>query len=663
MIIKVARHAGFCFGVRSAVNTVYDLLNAAPKRKIYTLGKLIHNRLLIEALEEKGVTVLENDRIEAAFAAADASHPASIVIRAHGIPKDLQAQLEALCAQNPHVELVDRTCPNVKTIHQTVEKYATADRHLIIFGNPEHPEVLGIRSYAAGKVTVCPDLATLQAQNLCGKSIVMVAQTTQNLAEWRKCQQFIENLCTNALIFDTICKVTEQRQNETAVLAKEVDCMMVIGGHDSSNTKKLYEIAKAIQPNTYFLESPADLPVGAVKPQNTVGMTAGASTPDGMIEEVKTMMNEQTNNITAEDFAELLNESFKILHKGETVTGTVVSITGNGVIVDIGTKSTGIVPAAELSAGDLETLKAGDEITVRVVQLNDQEGQTTLSKKAVDRDAHWTAVVTAKENDETLCGKVTKAVKGGILMNINGTELFVPASQTGLEKDADLETLVGTEQSVKIIDIDEKKHRAVASIRVVQRAERRARKEAFWDTVAEGMQFTGVVKSLTSYGAFVDLGGLDGMIHVSELSWKRIKHPSAVLSVGDTVTVFVKSFDREKDRVSLGYKTEETNPWNIFMNTYKLDDTAAVKIVSLTAYGAFAEVVPGVDGLIHISQIANRKIAEPAEVLSVGDTVDAKIIEIDEENHKISLSIRALLAETSADAADAADAADESTEA
>lgn len=640
--LRLAKSAGFCFGVRRAVQTVYELLEKEPNTKIYTLGKLIHNRLLVEELEQKGVTVLEEETLSLAEG-ANAAQPAVIVVRAHGIPLPLQKRIEAMCCENPYLRMVDCTCPYVKNIHKTVAEHATPERHLIIIGDQKHPEVVGIRSYAAGEVTVCASCEELQRLDFCEKYIVMVAQTTQKLTEWRKCQKFLENYCTNRLIFDTICNVTENRQNETVRLAKEVDCMLVLGGRDSSNTKKLFEVARAVQPNTYFLESAADFPYAAVKPQMTVGMTAGASTPDGMIEEVKTIMKD-AKNFTQEDqeFAQLLSESFKTIHTGEVVTGTIMSVAATGIYVDLGAKSTGFIPNAELPE-DRGELTVGSEVTARVTKLNDQEGQTTLSKKAVDRDVHWQAIEAAKENDTTLTGKVTKVVKGGLLLNVNGSELFVPASQSGLAKDAELDALLGTEQNVKVIDIDPRKRRAVASIRAMQRAERKQKRAEFWENVTEGMQFTGTVKSLTSYGAFVDLGGLDGMIHVSELSWKRIKHPSEVLKVGDTVTVFVKSLDKDADRVSLGYKTEETNPWTVFMNTYKVEDVAHVKIVSLTPYGAFAEVVDGVDGLIHISQIANQKIAQPADVLKVGDEVDVKIIDIDEENRKISLSIRALL--------------------
>ncbi len=288
MQVRVAKNAGFCFGVRRAVQTVFSLLEAHPDAKIYTMGKLIHNRLLVEELEAKGVTTLsEEDDLSPIFSGANATNRAYIVVRAHGIPLDVEEKIKAQCEQNGYVEMVDCTCPYVKNIHKTVEKYATSDRTLVIAGDPCHPEVKGIRSYAKGKVEIYNTQEAMQGANFYGKSIVMVAQTTQNLIELAKMQKFLQNSCKNPLICDTICSVTEIRQTETAKLAKEVDCMLVIGGRDSSNTKKLFEISKANQPNTFFMESLADFPFDTVQSHWIVGVTAGASTPDGTIEEVK----------------------------------------------------------------------------------------------------------------------------------------------------------------------------------------------------------------------------------------------------------------------------------------------------------------------------------------------------------------------------------------
>ena len=349
----------------------------------------------------------------------------------------------------------------------------------------------------------------------------------------------------------------------------------------------------------------------------------------------------------AENFAEMLENSFKTLYTGETVTGTITSITPNEVHVDLGTKVTGIIPMDEMSDKPgfkvEDSYKVGDEIECIVCKVSDLDGVATLSRKRIESVLNWRNIVAANEAGEILEGKITDAVKGGLIINVNGTRLFIPASHSGLPKNADLSALVGTTQRVKIIDLNEQRHRAVASIRVVKNEERKAKEAEVWDNIEEGKQYTGVVKSLTSYGAFVDLGGVDGMVHTSELSWKRIHNPSEVVSVGDTITVYVKGFDREKKRISLGYKTEETNPWNLFVSQYHIGDVVSCRIVSMMPFGAFAEIIPGADGLIHISQIVDRKISKPADVLELGQIVDAKIIDIDTEAKKISLSMRALL--------------------
>jgi ribosomal protein S1 len=496
----------------------------------------------------------------------------------------------------------------------------------------------------------------------------MVSQTTQDLTEWKNCQKNIQKDCTNALIFDTICSVTEIRQQEAYDLSQNVDVMLVIGGRESSNTNKLYNIAAQNTERsrsgrkTFLVESEKELPLDLLTPHRgsysapvTVGITAGASTPSSIIEEVIKLMNENTkiNAETvesAEDFAGMLEDSLKTLNIGEPVKGIITSITPGEIHVDLKTKVTGIIPYAEIS--DNPTIKledvyhVGDEIEAIVIKVSDLDGVATLSRKKIENIINWRKIVEAFNEQKVLEGKFLDVVKGGIIMLLENMRVFVPASHTGLSKEADLSILTGTSAKARIIEINEQRHRAVASVRSVLRDERRAREAEFWASIEEGKQYEGTVKSLTSYGAFVDLGGVDGMVHSSELSWTRIRHPSDVVSVGDKINVFVKSFDPEAKRISLGYKTEETNPWTIFTSKYKTGDTASVKIVSMMPFGAFAEIVPGVDGLIHISQIADRKINKPADVLELGQVVDAKITDIDMEARKISLSIRALGEET-----------------
>ncbi len=655
MKIIVANSAGFCFGVKRAVETVEAFLREKNGWQIATLGNLIHNPQMTESFARSGVETIEPEQVAVFAANATAEHPAVLILRAHGVEKQTEETIRQIAAQNPWFSYVDCTCPYVKAIHKRVAENTDADTHLIILGDASHPEVRGICSYASGKVTVCKDMEELSHVHFCEKRIVMVAQTTQKLSEWRKCQEFLKNLFTNSKIFDTICSITEQRQQETEALAKKVDRMIVIGGRNSSNTRKLYEIARATQPDTLFIERASELPSGVWEPRMCVGVTAGASTPSGTIEEVKNKMSELQKNTEIrgeENFEELYGQDPGVmLHIGDIVVGKIASVSDSEIRVTLaGAPVDGVIPATEVSgSGKLtDQFHVGDEIEAKVIKYSDAFGEATLSKKSVDDNKNWKFIEEAKEKETVIEAPVTKAVKGGVLMEYLGTELFVPASLCGLPKDADLATLVGTTQKAKIIEIDQRKHRAVASIKVVQREERKAQQAAFWDTVEEGKQYTGKVKSLTSFGAFVDLGGIDGMIHVSELSWKRIKHPSEVVNVGDTVTVFIKSFDKEAKRISLGYKTEESNPWTIFRNQYKVGDVVPVKIVSLTTFGAFAEIVPGTDGLIHLSQLSDHRVADASEVLKVGDVVDAKIIDVDEANHRISLSIRQVLEDAKA---------------
>lgn len=660
MEITVAESAGFCFGVSRAVETVYSLIaNRDGNRRLYTLGKLIHNPTVISELERGGVQVIDTgsqagdlEKLSDLFAGANEAHPVTVVIRTHGVTRELEEVLADYASRNPHFSYVDCTCPYVKKIHRIVSEHSNDDTLTVIIGDEHHPEVEGIRSRAHGESMIFSGSEGLGQAKLPEKQILLVAQTTQKLTEWKFCQEIIQKVCTNPLIFDTICNTTETRQKEADALSKKVDLMIVIGSRESSNTNKLYRVSKHNLEQTYLVESADHLPNWHLWPDMKVGITAGASTPGSIIQEVKHKMSEET--LTAENFAQMLEDSFKTLYTGETVTGTITSISANEVHVDLGTKVTGIIPTDEMSDKPgfkvEENYKIGDEIECIVCKVSDMDGVATLSRKRIESVLNWKNIVEAYENGTVLEGKVTDAVKGGLIFNADGTRLFVPASHSGLPKDADLSTLVGTTQRAKIIDINEQRRRAVASIRVVKNEERKAKEAQVWDSIEEGKQYTGVVKSLTSYGAFVDLGGVDGMVHSSELSWKRIHHPSEVVSVGDTITVFVKSFDREAKRISLGYKTEESNPWTLFTNQYQVGDVVSCKIVSMMPFGAFAEIIPGADGLIHISQIADRKISKPADVLELGQIVDAKITDIDNEAKKISLSMRALIEDAAEEA-------------
>ncbi|MBQ7225676.1 MAG: bifunctional 4-hydroxy-3-methylbut-2-enyl diphosphate reductase/30S ribosomal protein S1 [Clostridia bacterium] len=660
-MITVAKNAGFCFGVKRATDTIEELIRKKGKGDVIcTLGKLIHNAQYNKFLEDNGVTVIEPDDIDRLCQMAIEGTRVFVVVRAHGIEYDIQEKLENCTAKSENFRYIDCTCPYVKKIHKIADENSKEGEIFFLIGQKEHPEVKSIMSYVHNKGETFDTASELEeyikCHDLSNFAVNMAAQTTQKLTEWEKSEKIIKKYCTNAKIFDTICSVTEKRQTEAKELARTCDLMLVIGGRDSSNTSKLVRVCKSYCPNTYWIETKGDLLLGEISNAKNIGITAGASTPDSIIQEVKETMENLNEN-----FAQMLEEEYAKkakIYVGATVTGTVMAISENEISLDLGDKLTGVITRDQLTdSNDVklsELFKIGDSVEASVMSKSDVEGIAILSKKKVDVVKNWQKVVDLAASGEIVTAKVTKVTKGGVIATIDGVEVFIPASMTGIAKDGDMSVLAGTEQEVKVVEIKEDRKKAIASIKAVLREKKAAEKEAFWASLEEGMVFEGPVKSLTSYGAFVDLGGVDGLVHITELSWKRLKHPNEVVKVGDVIKVFVKSFDKEANRISLGHKTDDQNPWNIFKSQYAEGSVASVKVVGVTSFGAFAEIVPGVDGLIHISQIADRKIDSVANVLKVGDVVDAQVTGIDDEKQKVSLSIRALLTEE--------DAAEEVTE-
>ncbi len=666
--VIIAENAGFCFGVARATAAVEkEMREHVPGERIYTLGRLIHNETYNRRLAAGGVTVIDESDIERLAAEATPEAPVKVFVRAHGMTASTEAHLGRLAAENPSFSFVDCTCSFVKKIHrinaEESERNAAAraatgkdDRFLVVLGSATHPEVVGFLSRFEGQTFVFGSAAEAEAAlsdgtipREAGMTPVLVAQTTQNLLEWEKTKKIYNLTFKSPYIYDTICSITDSRQTEAATLARKCDRIIVIGGRDSSNSAKLYSICKDICADTVWVERADELERRVPLACQRVGIVAGASTPHDIIEEVANNMSEIQN----ENFAELLEDSLKTLNTGDTVTGIITSISAAELQLDLGAKVTGVIKLEQItddpSAKLNEMFKIGDEVEAFVIRVSDRDGFAELSKKRVDSDKNWQRIEAACETQENLEGKIISVNKGGVEALVLDNRVFIPAAHSGVPRDGDLSALVGQTVTLRIIEIAEKK-RAKGSIRLVLRDERRAREKTFWEEIEEGKIYTGTIKSMTSYGAFVDLGGVDGMVHCSELSWKRIKSPAEVVSIGDEITVYVKSYDAEKKRISLGYKTDATNPWYIFTHQYAIGDTASVKIVSLMPFGAFAEIVDGVDGLIHISQIADHKIGKPADCLEVGQTVDAKIIDIDEENQKVSLSIRALIEEAKADA-------------
>ena len=641
MKIVLSENAGFCPGVKRADNTVRSLIEKRkPDEKIYTLGALIHNSLYNEELREAGVITVSFDEIKKRIESeTDFKH--TLVIRTHGITKEQNDELLALEKSHDNFTVIDMTCPSVKKIHRIASENTSDKTCFLLFCNKEHPEAIGIMSYANGEKYTISSPDDLLEIDFSKKTPILCSQTTENLKIFKKIKKILKNLCTNAIFFDTICNVTENRQNEAIRIAKDSDLMIVIGGKESSNTRKLYDLCLNECPKAIWIESAKDLLADFPDPAKCVGITAGASTPDGIITEVKKVMENKEM-----DFEALLEDTLKTLHTGDTVNGIVCTIGDNEIKLDLGVKVTGVLTKEQITddpdAKLRDMFKVGDEVAVFVIRVDDKAGLATVSKKRVDADNSWVVLKEAYDNGEILEGKVVSANKGGVVVSALNNSIFVPASQTGIAKGQDFSSLVGTMQKVKIMEFDTVRKKALGSIKVILVAEKKAREDAIWATLEVGKNYTGTVKNLTPYGAFVDIGGVDGMVHNTELSWRKIKHPSQVVSVGQEIEVFIKELDAEKKRISLGYKTQEMDVWYQFVKAHEVGEILPAKIVSLTPFGAFAEVSEGVDGLIHISAISTQRINNPAEVLNVGDVVDVKITNIDDDNRKLSLSIRAI---------------------
>lgn len=651
MNVTLAKTAGFCYGVRRAVKLAQEA--AQGETPYVMLGPVIHNDHVIASLAEQGVTCVEG--------LEQVPPGTGVIVRSHGESGEIWARLEALGCP-----VIDATCPNVSKIHRVVRQAQERGRQVVIIGTPHHPEVVAIAGWCRGAVA-CADLSALTAwlaenpENH-QKPITLVSQTTSTSKNWLLCKEKIKKECTNAEIFDTICDATCKRQSEAQKLASQSDAMVIVGDPKSSNTSRLAELCRARCPQVLWISRAIELDPMVLAGAGSVGITAGASTPGWIIKEVCSKMSDEVMEIE-ESFAEMLEKSIKTLNTGDKVMGVVTSITPTEIHVDLGTKHAGYIPVSELSddpeAKVEDIVKIGEEIETYVTRVNDMEGVVTLSKKRLDVVKNWDNIEVALDEKTIVEGLVTEQNKGGIVASVKGIRVFIPASQTGLPRDADMTQLIKQKVKLRITEVNRSRRRVVGSIRAVQNEERAIKAAEVWNTIEEGKRYQGTVKSLTSYGAFVDIGGVDGMVHVSELSWSRIKTPAEVVSVGDAVEVYVISFDPEKKKISLGMKDRTEDPWTKFTTTYEVGAVANVRVVKLMTFGAFAEIVPGVDGLIHISQIADHRIEKPGDVLSEGQMVDVKITDIDYDNKKVSLSIRALLDEPQEDNGDDVEEAEE----
>lgn len=652
MEIILADTAGFCFGVNRAVNKVEELLSSG--KKVTTLGPLIHNPQYIQSLCQRGAMIAENP--------SDVPVDSELVIRAHGITKQTLDEIK-----NNNITFHDATCPFVKKIQNIVDKESKTENIVIIAGDENHPEVKGFRSYCKGRSYVFNTGKDLQMfidghPEIENSEIIFVAQTTFSIEEYEKSLKILKKYCTNIKIFDTICDATSKRQKEACNLSLTCDIMIIIGGKNSSNTQKLKAVCEK-NTKTVLIESAEELEDIDFSGCAKVGVTAGASTPVCIIKEVILKMSETiTNPIESAEalgqavadsdmtFEEALEASLKSLNSDQKVVGTVLRVTPTEIQVDIGRKQTGIIPYSEFSADPTvdpaKSVKVGDELNLIIMKTNDADGFITLSKKRYDAQANWNKIAEAKASGEILEGVVTEILERGVIVVSDGVRVFIPASQATMSRNEKLDELRGKQVQFKILDVEERRKRVVGSINFVLKEERKAAREAFWASAEVGQKYTGTVVSLADFGAFIDVApGVRGLCFITELSWTRIKHPSEVVNVGDEVEVTIRSLDEEKHKIGFSVRKIEDNPWELFKQNYEVGNVIEVEIVSFTTFGAFAQITPAVKGLIHISQIANRRIDKPQDELNIGDKVNVKITAIDNVKRHVSLSIRELLAE------------------
>ncbi|MDR1914613.1 MAG: bifunctional 4-hydroxy-3-methylbut-2-enyl diphosphate reductase/30S ribosomal protein S1 [Clostridiales bacterium] len=620
----VAKTAGFCFGVANAIKTVY---NMCETQKLVTYGPLIHNAIVTDQLAEKGVRVIDN---------FEGITDETVVIRSHGVPANVYDELKAR-----NIVFIDCTCPHVKRIHRLAEQSEKDGRKLIIIGDKNHPEVVGIMGYATDCI-VLKDFEETRNVNLDSRlTYTLVVQTTYNYEDFKKIRGYLCDLNLDIQIKSTICKATAERQAEAEQLAKIVDIMIVLGDPSSSNTDKLYRISKQYCNRTYRVETIHNLLLNNFKYDDKMGITAGASTPPAITEEAVTFMSELENS-NNQSFAEMLDESIVTLHTGDVVKGRVIQIQPGEVSVNLNYKYEGILPRNEITDDPTvdisEILKQGQEIDVFVVRVNDGDGNVQVSKKRLDAQKNFVELEKAFNEKEVVKGKVIDQVKGGLIAIIKDMRVFVPSSQISNRFVEDLSIFKGKELNFNILELDKTKRRIVAGRKELAAIEQNQIKEEFFAKTKIGDKIHGTVSRIAAFGAFVDLGGVDGLIHVSELSWGRVRNVSDVLKEGEEIVVTVLDLDKEKGKISLSLKDIDGNPWNNAAEKFTVGTIVEGKVVRLVPFGAFVELEPGLDGLVHISQISEKHVAKAEDELSIGEIIKVKVMDVNQENRKISLS-------------------------
>lgn len=634
--VLLAENSGFCFGVKQAIEKTEEQIKIKEKGgisgNIYTCGPLIHNRLVTDDLAARGVGIINS--------VAEASQGDVIIVRSHGERRNFFEE-----AQSAGITVVDATCPFVKKIQMLAEKAFEAGKQILIVGDREHPEVKGINGWCESSALIVN--SPEEAESVRGDNIFLVCQTT---IKKELLDDITDVLCRNGVGFEvnnTICSATTLRQKSCRLLSEECDAMVVIGGKESSNTRKLYQIAKKVCKNAYFIEKIEDLPLHQIKKYNKIGVAAGASTPECVIKEVIATMSEhitEMNEMNMMDLMDDIEKSLRLPRIGETVNGKVHQVTDKEIIVNMGCKKDGVIPKEEVTLeGDqklTDLFKEGDEIQAKVIKTDDGDGVILLSKKKLEVNAHWNEITEALENKTTINVKVVKQVNGGVIAAYKEVTGFIPLSQLSDKYVENAEEFIGQELAVRVTRVDQKRGRAVFSHKVILAEEKQQKIEEVWNSLHVDDIVEGKVMRFTDYGAFVDLGGIDGLLHISEISWGKLKHPQEVLKIGDIVKVKILSMNAEKGKISLGLKQTMPEPWSVIEENYQVGQVVTGKVVQIKEYGAFIELEPGLDGLVHISEVAHKRVNDIAEELTIGQTVEAKILEIDTERKRISLSIK-----------------------
>ena len=677
MPCEIARYAGYCDGVTKAVRTALDAVKTAQAagQPVAMLGELIHNAQALEAFTARGVRIISRPE--------DAPPHALVILRSHGEPPETVRRCEAL-----GLTVVDTTCAFVRALHRTVSQCAEEGRPVILLGNPDHPEIIGTAGYGGKWVHVIPDAAHADTLPPLSKPL-LVAQTTYPPRQWEEAVEVLRRRYPDLEARRTICQATSHRQEAAMELAGRADCMIVVGGRKSANTRKLYETCKAVCPRTLLIETAAEIPPDFCDSRTElIGIAAGASTPDWSYKEVVTVMNEtEQNKVTeaeaavetaAQEAAEAVQEAAEAteqavevaaaaveeeaalteeeqnkrsfmddieatlvrIRPGQTVTGSVVQVGEDEVCVNIGYKSDGLIKRSDLSDQDV---KVGDQIEVEVIKVNDGDGNVILSQRNIVNRKVWEELMQKYENGEYIDAVGKEAVKGGLIADAGGVRAFVPASHLAQRYVEKIQQFVGQPLKLKIIDVNKEKKRIVASRKEYLREEAARKKEEAWSKLEVGAEVTGIVRRFADFGAFVDLGGVDGLIHITDMAWYRIGHPSEVLKIGQEVQVKILSLDPERDRIQLGYKQLQSRPWDNIEEKYPVGMILERKVVRIRPFGAFVELEPGVDGLVHISQCAPTRVAKVEDALQPDQMVKVKVLGVDPEAHRISLSVREAL--------------------